>query len=1039
MKKAFSFLLSLLVVCAALPLAPVTAQAFDNYTQAYDAEYYVPASAVFIYQIGLYYSSSSDADAISNIESAGFTPFGGDFNEGAGGKYVHAGYKTTSDPTKALTALRVWDFTAGGDNPDAPPASAASAVGGAACTFYRVGSGASEWTPNVLDDDVNLNQGNSGHHLKLFVTADRSAGLPLASLDTAHSKTAATAYNALLNAGYTVATSFQEPSAYQDLNAGAGSKSDYNYLGYKAAALAAVDSSGLRSVYAAAKDRYENGGSIYSALSSPLTAAAAILADLNDGYTSRTQAQIDDAADALRNARPTFTVTVNGGTASGSVIREGDSVTVTANAPANGQRFREWIGADSLTFTFGSKTTATATFVMPAGDVNLTATYEDNPTHTVTVNGGTASGSAIREGDSVTVTANAPEGGMQFKEWIGADGLTFTSGSKTTATATFIMPAGNVNLTATYEEIVYTVTLNPGDGTGDEIVYISSEQNGFPHIGAAGVNEFYIDDNDEIGFRLDWNNCPSDWTAPWAQRFCGFTDAAEYNTLTQQNTVFTASWVPASGMSMVSSITLDYDSLDADGFLPITLEVYDIDFGEYTPEFIDDSITILLSPGVLTDNNGHELPFHVFTSDHSYSLHTLFVPPDVENRLYDIALKFDPDDLIGAEAGIYTCTWVCSIGWCDYEDVFPGEQEIALQMVKPKVTRTYSVTVTNNGHGTASASPACGTAGTEVTLTATPDDGYRLKMWQVVSGGVTLTGNKFNIRLSDVEIRAVFEEIATSVHTVTITNTEGGTAYASPASGVYGTLVTLTAVPDHGYALKEWIVESGGVTVTNNRFTIGDDDVEIRAVFAEVPDFTFEHPESITVTPYVTHTPLTMTVSELSMITGFNGKTPSMLRVAFNAGTLTDPVSGKTLAFYPHFDLYATTLPSQNVTSFTSTGSKTIYIKIPVNSWNAAEPGVYTGSVSYRICWYYTDKTTSNTLESGTIPITVTIPAHGDVDGDGEVDLGDAVLLTRYIAGGWNVTVNRTVADVNKDGKIDLKDVVLIRRFMAGGWDVELK
>jgi hypothetical protein len=60
------------------------------------------------------------------------------------------------------------------------------------------------------------------------------------------------------------------------------------------------------------------------------------------------------------------------------------------------------------------------------------------------------------------------------------------------------------------------------------------------------------------------------------------------------------------------------------------------------------------------------------------------------------------------------------------------------------------------------------------------------------------------------------------------------------------------------------------------------------------------------------------------------------------------------------------------------------------------------------------------------------------VDSDGEVDLGDVVLLTRYLAGGWNVTVDETVADVNKDGKIDLKDVILIRRYLAGGWGIKL-
>ncbi len=127
--------------------------------------------------------------------------------------------------------------------------------------------------------------------------------------------------------------------------------------------------------------------------------------------------------------------------------------------------FKEWTGTDGLTFTSGSATTATATFTMPAQAVTVTATYEDIPTttYTVTVNNGTGSGN-YAEGASVTITANEPETGKQFKEWTGADGLTFTSGSATTATATFTMPANAVTVTATYEEIVpklSSITVTP--------------------------------------------------------------------------------------------------------------------------------------------------------------------------------------------------------------------------------------------------------------------------------------------------------------------------------------------------------------------------------------------------------------------------------------------------------------------------------------------------------------------------------------------------------------------------------------------------
>ena len=74
----------------------------------------------------------------------------------------------------------------------------------------------------------------------------------------------------------------------------------------------------------------------------------------------------------------------------------------------------------------------------------------------------------------------------------------------------------------------------------------------------------------------------------------------------------------------------------------------------------------------------------------------------------------------------------------------------------------HTVTVTNDGNGTASASPAKAAAGTEIALTATPGTGYHLKEWQVMSGGVSITNDKFLMPEGDVTIKAVFEKDAPS-------------------------------------------------------------------------------------------------------------------------------------------------------------------------------------------------------------------------------------------------------------------------------------
>ena len=61
----------------------------------------------------------------------------------------------------------------------------------------------------------------------------------------------------------------------------------------------------------------------------------------------------------------------------------------------------------------------------------------------------------------------------------------------------------------------------------------------------------------------------------------------------------------------------------------------------------------------------------------------------------------------------------------------------------------------------------------------------------------------------------------------------------------------------------------------------------------------------------------------------------------------------------------------------------------------------------------------------------------GDADSDGVVSLADATQICRRCAD-WDVKIDEYNADVNLDNIINLKDAVLILRNLAGGWNVEL-
>ena len=94
-------------------------------------------------------------------------------------------------------------------------------------------------------------------------------------------------------------------------------------------------------------------------------------------------------------------------------------------------------------------------------------------THSVTVNNGTGSGAFVA-GDTVTITANPAEEGMQFAGWE-AEGFTLTEEQKTSVSFSFTMPDNDVTLSATYEEIPKPINKSLLQSTYDYALTCSTE------------------------------------------------------------------------------------------------------------------------------------------------------------------------------------------------------------------------------------------------------------------------------------------------------------------------------------------------------------------------------------------------------------------------------------------------------------------------------------------------------------------------------------------------------------------------------------
>ena len=116
---------------------------------------------------------------------------------------------------------------------------------------------------------------------------------------------------------------------------------------------------------------------------------------------------------------------------------------------------------------------------------------------------------------------------------------------------------------------------------------------------------------------------------------------------------------------------------------------------------------------------------------------------------------------------------------------------------------TYTITVQNDNNGTASANLTFAATGTEITLTATPKSGYRFKEWQVISGGITVTNNKFAMPASVVTIKAIFEIIPITTYTIKATAGTGGKVSGGGTVNANAS-VTLIATIDNGYVFDGW-------------------------------------------------------------------------------------------------------------------------------------------------------------------------------------------------------------------------------------------
>ena len=165
-----------------------------------------------------------------------------------------------------------------------------------------------------------------------------------------------------------------------------------------------------------------------------------------------------------------------------------------------------------------------------------------------------------------------------------------------------------------------------------------------------------------------------------------------------------------------------------------------------------------------------------------------------------------------------------------------------------KFEKVYTVTVNVSGGGTATADKTTAAAGETVTLTATPDSGYRFTGWTSSNGGTFADASSesttFTMSAGDVTVTAGFTRISSgpTTYAVTAPDAENGTVRVSPSRASRGTTVTITVTPDEGYELESLTVldsRDNEITLTDKgdgkyTFTMPSGRVTVEASFAEI-------------------------------------------------------------------------------------------------------------------------------------------------------------------------------------------------------------
>ena len=502
--------------------------------------------------------------------------------------------------------------------------------------------------------------------------------------------------------------------------------------------------------------------------------------------------------------------------------------TVTFTTPSDLTNFQ--ISVTVAGDSNGLETAVIDNFILVEGD-HIPDIDDPNPpvteTYTVTVTGGNADKTTgVAAGETVTLTppTTAPEG-KEFTGW------RVTSGGVTVTNNQFTMPAANVTIEAVYSDIEYTISVLNGNSNGvakavkGTSIQINADtpQEGKHFTGwtvtapagltvadaSASMTTFTMPAaNVEIQATYDWdmhNIIVKSNNNTWGT--ASVVGGATTGHYTEQITLQVS---PASGYEFTGwSVKNGLATVGTDNkFLMPNTEV------EITANFakiVVPTHTVTITGGIVTGKTGLE------TIAEGENVSITASNPDTGYAFTGWTVTTPSGlTLVDASASVTSFTM--------------PQTDVKITANFAKVDYTVSCNAVQNGTiKVNNAASATANYGDTVTLTATPNTGYVFAGWSVSGGTLNSTNANpatLTVPAANVTVSATFEKQS---YNITVNNDTNKGTVSVPASAQYGDTVTLSVTPKTGWKFDSWTVNAGGVTVTNNTFTMPANAVTLTA------------------------------------------------------------------------------------------------------------------------------------------------------------------------------------------------------------------